>query len=157
MFFWWGHDNSSKGRSQGPVFEDVSSKYHTLGKIIKPRIPWDARDTGLLKGKRLKGKGVLRVIWSGFSHGFPLSFEKMKFRKPLWHLRFQKSISCSEYRKPLDNREFPTVKGLKMLLFQISRSNASAGPRKPCRDGPRREPSRGRCRGWRPGYAPWPS
>ena len=33
----------------------------------------------------------------------------------------------------------------------ISRSSASAGPRRPCRDGPRRGPSRARCRGWRPG------
>ena len=39
----------------------------------------------------------------------------------------------------------------------IRRSSASAGPRKPCRDGLRRGPSHGRCRGWRPGSAPWPS
>ena len=33
-----------------------------------------------------------------------------------------------------------------LLLYQITcRSTGSAGPGKPCRDGPRREPSRGRC------------
>ena len=39
----------------------------------------------------------------------------------------------------------------------INQSSASAGPRKPCRGGPRRGPSHARCRGWRPGSAPWPS
>ena len=38
----------------------------------------------------------------------------------------------------------------------ISRSTASADPRRPCRDGLRPGPFRARCRGWRPDPAPWP-
>ena len=47
---------------------------------------------------------------------------------------------------------FP-IPAQKVLIYAvlISRSSASAGPRKPCRGGPRPGPSRGRCRGWRPG------
>lgn len=54
----------------------------------------------------------------------------------------------------------PTLLGDDFSLkswFWISRSSASAGPQKPCHDGPRRGPSHGRCRGWHPGSAPWPS
>ena len=53
---------------------------------------------------------------------------------------------------------FP-IPSQKVLIYAvlISRSSASAGPRKPCRGGPRREPSRARCRGWRPGCTAWPA
>ena len=49
---------------------------------------------------------------------------------------------------------------LELECFQPSitcRSSASAGQRKPCRDGPRRGPSHARCHGWRPDPVPSPS
>ena len=57
-------------------------------------------------------------------------------------------------REPVSR--FPLKKCL-FIRLSISRSSASAGPRKPCRGGPRREPSHARCRGWRPGCAAWPA
>ena len=42
-------------------------------------------------------------------------------------------------------------------FLPLSESSGSAGPPEPCRGEPRHEPSRGRCRGWRPGCTSWPS
>ena len=58
------------------------------------------------------------------------------------------AAEAQKEREPVSR--FPLKKCLFIRLW-ISRSNASAGRRKPCRGGPRREPSREQCRGWRPG------
>ena len=43
------------------------------------------------------------------------------------------------------------------MRFLTSRSTGSADPQRPCRVSPRPGPSRGRCRGWRPGCTSWPA
>ncbi len=55
-------------------------------------------------------------------------------------------------KRKREGTPFPLKKSC--LSGLINRSNASAGPRKPCRAELRRVPSHVRCRGWRPDSAP---
>jgi len=137
--------------------------YRNIGIAVKDEKAQSASTPPPLRGLRPPLGGRKRRGLT--SHAFPLGADEVSPRSGVKLPRPRRSRGRAEIRdhgrltrgrsSKSRERNAPCFSILSHLL--TCRSSGSADPRRPCRDGPRRGPSRGRCRGWRPDCTSWPA